>query len=47
VIDEIIDKCWHNKYAKVSDLAADTKTLLGESEDEKETVLDPVTESEN
>lgn len=30
LIDNIIDKCWHNKYAKVSDLATHTKTLLNE-----------------
>ena len=27
-IDDIIHKCWHNKYEKVSDLAAHTKELL-------------------
>lgn len=30
LIDGIIHKCWHNKYATVSDLAAYTKTLLPE-----------------
>ncbi|KAL3485432.1 kinase domain-containing protein [Aspergillus germanicus] len=44
VIDEIIDKCWHNKYAKVADLAAHTKTLLAESEDNNERAPDPLTE---
>ncbi|KAJ5946657.1 hypothetical protein N7454_003496 [Penicillium verhagenii] len=33
LIDNIIDKCWHNKYVKVSELAADTKTLLKEGID--------------
>ncbi|RAL02654.1 uncharacterized protein BO80DRAFT_423581 [Aspergillus ibericus CBS 121593] len=28
LIDIIIDKCWHHKYATVSELAAHTKTLL-------------------
>ena len=30
LIDEIIDKCWHNKIATVADLAAHIKTLLHE-----------------
>ncbi|QKX60872.1 uncharacterized protein TRUGW13939_08018 [Talaromyces rugulosus] len=29
-IDDIIYKCWHNKYATISGLAADTKALLDE-----------------
>jgi hypothetical protein len=29
-IDDNIDKCWHNKYATISDLAADTKAFLDE-----------------
>jgi hypothetical protein len=32
-IDEIINKCWHNQDAMVSDLAAYTKKLLQESTD--------------
>ncbi|KAF3406805.1 hypothetical protein DPV78_001145 [Talaromyces pinophilus] len=28
LIDDIIIKCWHNKYATIADLAAYTKTLL-------------------
>ncbi|KZF24355.1 kinase-like protein [Xylona heveae TC161] len=28
LIDDIIDKCWHNKYATVVELAAHTATLL-------------------
>ncbi|KAJ5830857.1 uncharacterized protein N7525_009110 [Penicillium rubens] len=36
LIDNIIDKCWHNKYVTVSDLAAHTKTLLNERTDVKE-----------
>lgn len=32
-IDDIIDKCWHNKYVTVSELAAYTKTLLTEGTD--------------
>ncbi|KAL4882134.1 hypothetical protein BJY04DRAFT_217458 [Aspergillus karnatakaensis] len=28
VIDDIIDKCWHNKYATIAELAAYTETLL-------------------
>ena len=28
LIDDIIDKCWHNKYTTVAELAAHTKTLL-------------------
>jgi serine/threonine protein kinase len=30
MIDNIIDRCWHNKYATVAELAAHTKTLLTE-----------------
>ncbi|EKV13711.1 hypothetical protein PDIG_36220 [Penicillium digitatum PHI26] len=30
LIDNIIIRCWHNKYVKISDLAAHTKTLLNE-----------------
>ncbi|OKP09485.1 hypothetical protein PENSUB_5163 [Penicillium subrubescens] len=33
LIDNIIDKCWHNKYVTVSQLAAHTKTLLNERTD--------------
>lgn len=33
LIDNIIDKCWHNKYVIVSELAAYTKTLLHERTD--------------
>ncbi|KAM3512609.1 hypothetical protein MY11210_003784 [Beauveria gryllotalpidicola] len=29
LIDDIIDKCWHNKYATVAELASHTETLLG------------------
>jgi serine/threonine protein kinase len=28
LIDDIIDKCWHNKYPTIAELAADTKTLV-------------------
>lgn len=28
LIDEIIDKCWHNKYRTLADLATHTETLL-------------------
>lgn len=38
LIDDIIDRCWHNKYATVSELAAHTETLFtrksGEGADE-------------
>ncbi|KAM5433687.1 hypothetical protein McanMca71_003372 [Microsporum canis] len=30
LIDGIIDKCWHNKYTTVAELAAQTDTLLAE-----------------
>ncbi|PYI18126.1 kinase-like protein [Aspergillus violaceofuscus CBS 115571] len=30
LIDTVIDKCWHNRYVSVSELAAHTKTLLDE-----------------
>lgn len=33
VIDNIIAKCWHNKYVKVAELATDTKALLSETTD--------------
>lgn len=35
-IDNIIDKCWHNKYVTVSELATHTKTLLNERADAME-----------
>ncbi|KAJ6008547.1 hypothetical protein N7540_012523 [Penicillium herquei] len=28
LIDSMIERCWHNKYVKVSELAVDTKALL-------------------
>ncbi|RHZ67362.1 uncharacterized protein CDV56_109417 [Aspergillus thermomutatus] len=28
LIDDIISKCWHNNYATIAELAADTETLL-------------------
>lgn len=33
LIDNVINKCWHNKYVTVSELAAHTKTLLNERTD--------------
>ncbi|PWY81632.1 hypothetical protein BO94DRAFT_469920 [Aspergillus sclerotioniger CBS 115572] len=33
LIDDIIDRCWHNQYVEVSELAAHTKTLLSERTD--------------
>ncbi|GFG01086.1 CBL-interacting serine/threonine-protein kinase 20 [Aspergillus udagawae] len=30
LIDDIINKCWHNKYSTVAELAAHTQTLLAE-----------------
>lgn len=30
LIDDIIDRCWHSKYATVAELAAHTKSLLNE-----------------
>ncbi|KAB8213467.1 hypothetical protein BDV33DRAFT_210166 [Aspergillus novoparasiticus] len=36
LIDDIIDKCWHNKYATVSELAAHTESLLNERTDAME-----------
>ncbi|KAJ5940110.1 hypothetical protein N7516_000278 [Penicillium verrucosum] len=35
-IDNIIDKCWHNKYATVSELATHTKSFLTETTDAME-----------
>ena len=32
-IDDIISKCWHNEYPRVSDLATHTKALLYENHD--------------
>ncbi|KAL3449939.1 kinase-like domain-containing protein [Aspergillus insuetus] len=46
VIDEIIEKCWHHRYARVADLAAHTKTLFGENGGDDERALNPVTELE-
>lgn len=34
-INDIIYKCWHNKYATVADLATQTKTLLTEGANEE------------
>ena len=43
LIDHIIDKCWHNRYVIVSELAAHTKMLLdgghGESSEEDKKLL--------
>ncbi|KAJ5998190.1 hypothetical protein N7522_009850 [Penicillium canescens] len=36
LIDDIIDKCWHNKYVTVSELAAHTNMLLNERIDATE-----------
>lgn len=33
MIDNVIDKCWHNKYATVSELATHTKAFLNEGTD--------------
>ena len=33
LINDIIDKCWHNQCVKVADLAAHTKKLLHEGPD--------------
>ncbi|GLI79002.1 hypothetical protein PoHVEF18_007324 [Penicillium ochrochloron] len=33
LINDIIGKCWHNKYVKVADSAAHTKKLLHETPD--------------
>ncbi|KAI9036198.1 uncharacterized protein KD926_002228 [Aspergillus affinis] len=33
MIDDIIDRCWHNKYGTVRELATHTKTLLGDEID--------------
>ncbi|OAA42758.1 Protein kinase-like domain protein [Metarhizium rileyi] len=30
-IDDIIDKCWHNRYTTIADLASHTKRLMDES----------------
>ncbi|KAL5335985.1 kinase domain-containing protein [Aspergillus crustosus] len=37
VIDEIISKCWHNKYATIRELAAHTHTLLPGSVNQTDT----------
>ena len=37
LIDDIIDKCWHNKYATIVELARYTETLLLDRTNEKET----------
>ncbi|KAJ6127625.1 hypothetical protein N7523_003237 [Penicillium sp. IBT 18751x] len=36
LIDNISDRCWHNKYATISELAAHTKILLNQSTDATE-----------
>lgn len=33
LIDDIIDRCWHNKYVTVAELAAHTEALLNENTD--------------
>ncbi|KAK9646409.1 hypothetical protein HCH54_005158 [Aspergillus fumigatus] len=35
LIDDIINKCWHNKYSTVAELAAHTQTLLAEGRKEE------------
>ena len=37
LIDGIIDKCWHNKYTTVSELAAQTQALVAEETTAEET----------
>jgi hypothetical protein len=37
LLDDMINKCWHNKYATIAELAAYTETLLSERINEKET----------
>ncbi|OQD74048.1 hypothetical protein PENDEC_c012G07007 [Penicillium decumbens] len=36
VIDTVIDKCWHNKYAAIADLVTDTKMLVIDRTNEKQ-----------
>jgi hypothetical protein len=37
LIDDIINKCWHNNYATIAELAAYTETLLPGRENRRET----------
>jgi serine/threonine protein kinase len=37
MIDKIIERCWHNKYATVAELSAHMETLLTEGTDGEET----------
>lgn len=37
LLDDMINKCWHNKYATIAKLAAYTETLLSETINQKET----------
>lgn len=36
IIDDIIDKCWHNRYSTIAELAAYTERLLPRRTNEKE-----------
>ena len=41
-IDVIIDKCWHNKYATVAELAAPTMVLLTEGTNEEGNIAEAI-----
>ncbi|KAK2796764.1 hypothetical protein FQN50_009445 [Emmonsiellopsis sp. PD_5] len=44
LIDNIINKCWHNKYSTVAELAAETQTLLtGAGETKGEVIAETIT----
>lgn len=42
LIDDIIDKCWHNKYALVKELAAHREMLLAEETNGEEASAEPI-----
>lgn len=47
LIDDIIDKCWHYRYATVKELAAHTERLLAEEKAKGGTNAEATNESVN
>lgn len=43
LIDDIIDKCWHNKFASVAELAAHTQALLAEETETNQSTIEAKT----
>lgn len=45
LIDDIINKCWHNRYAMIAELATYTETLLPERKPRSKTNTEPTFDS--